>query len=139
MTKVYRTYERVPNETLSSGSRDYDYPEEYMAGADYESQLYAKPYRKYGSPKRFDYVNGSAGAAHGNINNGHGAATANGDVYDRGEYYASSLAASSSAKGGGTRRGHHHANLVPDDGKGKFFCWEKTPIDRNVLCVVSVQ
>ncbi|OQV14547.1 Juxtamembrane domain-associated catenin [Hypsibius exemplaris] len=126
VTKVYRTYERVPNETLSSGSRDYDYPEEYMAGAghnggsgsgDFDSQLYAKPYRKYGSPKRFDHVNGVGGAPHGNGNGyghggGAGSRVSNGDVYDRGDYYASSLASSAAAKG--SRRAHH-ANLVPDD------------------------
>ncbi|XP_055345868.1 catenin delta-2-like isoform X2 [Paramacrobiotus metropolitanus] len=94
VTKVYRTYERVPNETLSSGinSRDYDYPEEYLA--DYESQLYARPYRKYGSPKRFDYVNGTA---HGNATAA-AVPTTNGDVFDRSDLYGSTHSTKGSSR-----------------------------------------
>lgn len=102
VTKVYRTYERVPNETLSSShgqnNRDYDYPDDYIA--DYESQLYARPYRKYGSPKRFDYVNGTA---HGN---GGGS---NGDAFDRSDLYGSIHSTKGSSK-------RPPPSIPPDDG-----------------------
>ena len=124
VTKVYRTYERVPNESLSS-NRDYDYPDEYIG--DYEaSSLYAKPYRKYGSPKRFDYVNGY-GAHHANAGLGLNGGTNGNDVYDAAEdLYANGLTSASPsahhphhqhpAKGPNRKAPTH--SLLPDyDGK----------------------
>lgn len=117
MTKVYRTYERVPNETLTSShglnNRDYDYPEDYIA--DYESQLYAKPYRKYGSPQRFDYVNGMA---HGNGSSG--------DVFDRSDLYGSNHS---------TKSKRHPSSIPHDDG---WFECDRSGSEKHSSGLIAV-
>lgn len=68
VTRVYRTYERVPSEALTT--RDYDMPEEYPLGEYTDANLYAKPFKKYSShsspqKQRYDQTNGvSSRASH---------------------------------------------------------------------------